>query len=82
MTLLLLSTPGLFQRGGVTTSLNVSYVREVGPGDEVEVVGECVRMGKMIANLRGTMKRVSDGVTVATCDHIMANTDPLIKAKL
>lgn len=51
MTLLLLSAPGLFQRGGVTTSLNVSYVQEVGPGDEVEVVGECIRMGKMIGEL-------------------------------
>lgn len=60
----------------MTRSLNVTYLGAVKCGEEVEVEGEIVGIGSRLAHLRGVMRRIRDGVVVATCEHGRVNVDP------
>ncbi|KAI4265443.1 MAG: hypothetical protein L6R38_009420, partial [Xanthoria sp. 2 TBL-2021] len=62
----LLSKPGFWEIPGVSRSLDVVYLEPVPEGEEMEVVGEVVKIGKRLAQLRGVMRRKGDGVVVAT----------------
>jgi len=64
--------------GGVSRGLNVTYLRPVECGEEIEVTGEVMGYGKRLALCRGTMTRVSDGVVVATCEHSKVAMGPKI----
>jgi acyl-coenzyme A thioesterase 13 len=54
---------------GVSRNLNVSYFRPVIQGDKVLVECETVQCGALVATIRGVMRRASDGVVLATCQH-------------
>jgi len=72
---------GYWEFAGVSRTLNVAYLRAVAQGEEIEVEGELVAIGKRLVHLRGTMRRVRDGAVVATCEHGKVDVDPQ-KSKL
>ena len=74
--LALVQKQGWWELAGVSRSLNVVYLGSIPEGEEVEVVGELVRIGKRLAHIRGVMKRVSNGEVVATAEHDKVNVDP------
>ncbi|KAL9104390.1 MAG: hypothetical protein Q9163_000648 [Psora crenata] len=71
--LALVRRDGFWKMLGVSRTLNVSYLEAVPKGQEVEVAGEILKIGKRLVHLRGTMRKVGrDGVVgciVATCEH-------------
>ncbi|KAK0511570.1 hypothetical protein JMJ35_006143 [Cladonia borealis] len=66
---------GSWKTPSVSRTLNVAYLAAVRAGEEVEVEAEVIGIGKRLVHCRGTMKRVSDGTVVATCEHGKVNTD-------
>ncbi|KAL9636581.1 MAG: hypothetical protein Q9164_002735 [Protoblastenia rupestris] len=75
----LIRREGFWEMAGVSRTLNVSYLEAVQQGQEVEVVGEVLKVGKNLAHTRGTMRRVGEdgraGGIVATCEHGKVNID-------
>ncbi|GKT48561.1 acyl-coenzyme A thioesterase 13 [Colletotrichum spaethianum] len=69
--------PGFWQFLGVSRTLNCSYLRPAPAGEECLVECEVVQIGKTLCQLRGTLRRKSDGLVLATCEHHKFNTDPL-----
>ena len=85
MAVTLLSRPGFWDIPGVSRSLDVVYLEAVPVGEEVEVVGEVVKIGKRLVQLRGVMRRRRSGdgaVVVATCEHGKVNIDRSLKGKM
>ncbi|KAL3470630.1 thioesterase family protein [Aspergillus californicus] len=74
MILLGASKPGLYESGGVSRHLNVTYLRPVPCGSTVRLVSSVVHMGKRLALLRTEIVREDGGVCVVS-DHEKANTD-------
>lgn len=66
----------------MTRNLNVVYLEAVPDGEELEVVGEVVKIGKRLVQLKGVMRRRRDGVVVATCEHGKVNVDKGVGGKL
>ena len=65
---------------GVSRGLSVTYLEAVREGDEVEVEGEVVSLGKRLATVRGVMRKVEGGKVgkiVATCEHLKVETGGL-----
>jgi acyl-coenzyme A thioesterase 13 len=69
------SQPGMFQVGGVSRNLNVTYLRPMRVGSEVRVICELVQMGKRLALLRTEIRGVETNELCALGDHQKANTD-------
>ncbi|KAJ4300498.1 hypothetical protein N0V88_003173 [Collariella sp. IMI 366227] len=80
--LALLARPGFWSYLGVSRTLNTTFLRPAPVGSSVLVECEVVQIGQRLASLRGTMRRESDGVVLATCEHGKVNTDPPVKAKI
>lgn len=55
--------------GGVSRTLNVSYLRPAPEGEDLLLECEVVHMGKTLALLRAVLKRESDGAVISTCEH-------------
>lgn len=64
------STKGQWlEGGGVSRTLNVTYLRPAQIGERVLVECEVVQAGKRLCFLRGVMKREKDGAIISTCEH-------------
>lgn len=55
--------------GGVTRTLNVSYLRAVPIGTTVRVFAEVVQAGRTMALLQGRMTSTDGKVVYCTCEH-------------
>ncbi|KAI1424846.1 HotDog domain-containing protein [Xylaria sp. FL1777] len=76
----LVSRPGFWQYGGVSRTLNVTYLRPVPIGTTVDVECEVVHAGQRLSSLRGVMRATTTdetkGPVLAICEHGKVNTDP------
>ena len=74
----LIRREGFWEMAGVSRTLNVAFLDAVPMNEEIEVSGEVVKIGKRLAHIRGTMRRVRDEKIVATCEHgKVASDSPL-----
>jgi acyl-coenzyme A thioesterase PaaI-like protein len=62
--------------GGVSRSLLITYLRPAQVGEEMILECETIVMGKMLANMRGTMKRKAGGALIAICEHGKVKVEP------
>ncbi|KAI0413949.1 hypothetical protein EKO27_g3343 [Xylaria grammica] len=76
----MMSRPGFWQYGGVSRTLNVTYLRPVPVGTTVDVECEIVHAGQRLSSLRGVMRTANtdgtEGPVLAVCEHGKVNTDP------
>ncbi|KAI1269831.1 Thioesterase/thiol ester dehydrase-isomerase [Xylariaceae sp. FL1019] len=76
----MMSRPGAWQFGGVSRTLNVTYLRPVPLGTTVDIECEIMQAGQRLSSLRGVMRKVTDDGTVgpvlAICEHNKVNADP------
>lgn len=70
------SREGYWQMAGVTRTLSTTCLIPVFPGEEIEIEGEVVQIGKKLAHILAKMTLVMNGKLVATGVHDKANIDP------
>ncbi|KAI1297821.1 HotDog domain-containing protein [Xylaria venustula] len=79
----MMSRPGFWQYGGVSRTLNVTYLRPVPVGTTVDIECEVVHAGQRLSSLRGVMRAVtndgSKGPVLTICEHGKVNTDPPVE---
>ncbi|KAI0398752.1 Thioesterase/thiol ester dehydrase-isomerase [Xylaria palmicola] len=75
----MISRPGFWQYGGVSRTLNVTYLRPVPVGTTVDIECEILHAGQKLCSLRGIMRQATDdgtkGPVMAICEHGKVNTD-------
>ncbi|KAF2722440.1 hypothetical protein K431DRAFT_283866 [Polychaeton citri CBS 116435] len=59
--------------GGVSRSLDVTYIRPAPEGEVLECSCEIVSAAKRLALMKAEMRRQSDGAVVSTCKHDKAS---------
>lgn len=59
--------------GGVSRTLNVTYMRPVQQGTTVIIECEVLQVGKRLATIRGMMKSKQDGRVLCSCEHNKAS---------
>ncbi|KAF2792965.1 hypothetical protein K505DRAFT_245501, partial [Melanomma pulvis-pyrius CBS 109.77] len=70
--------PGYWEfMGGVTRSLNISYLRAVPIGTTVRLHSKVVSVGRQMAMIRGTMTSRDGKVTYCTVEHHKVNAPVL-----
>lgn len=69
------SSPGLFESGGVSRNLNLTYLRPVPVGADIRIICEVVQLGKRLALLRVEIRLAGDGTVCVVADHQKFNTD-------
>ena len=62
-----ISRPGYWQSGGLSASLNITYVRPVPCGTRVEIVSSVVSAGRRLAFLKGKIRL--DGKALVAAQH-------------
>ncbi|KAH8691348.1 putative thioesterase family protein [Talaromyces proteolyticus] len=80
--LMAVSKPGMFQYGGVSRNLNVTYLRPLPLNTDMRLICEVVQMGRRLALLKAEIRRVDDDALCVVADHQKANTDPEADQKL
>jgi len=69
-----LATPGYWEfMGGVTRTLNISYLKAVPIGTTVKLSSHVVQVGKTMAMIQGKMSSLDGKVTYATAEHHKVN---------
>ncbi|PSS02094.1 HotDog domain-containing protein [Coniella lustricola] len=81
MPLCLVSKPGFWFYMGVSRTLNVTYARAIPVGEKIFIECEIMSIGQTLCTVRGVMRRQSDGVVLATCEHGKFNTDPPVQSQ-
>jgi uncharacterized protein (TIGR00369 family) len=71
----MINRPGYWLFLGVSRALNVTYLRPVPVDEPVLIECEVMQAGQRLAHIKGRMRRESDGVLLATCEHDKVNTD-------
>ncbi|KAI1124141.1 Thioesterase/thiol ester dehydrase-isomerase [Nemania abortiva] len=83
LSLNLISRPGFWEYGGVSRTLNVTYLRPVPVGTTVEIECEITHAGQRLSSLRGVMRIAANdgmqGLILSTCEHTKFNTDPPVQ---
>lgn len=75
--------PGYWEfMGGVTRSLNISYLKAVPIGTTVRLSSKVVSVGKQMAMIRGVMTSLDGKVTYCTVEHHKVNTPVLEQHRL
>lgn len=70
-----LARPGFWEfMGGVTRTLNISYLKAVPIGIHVRLTSKVVSVGKQMAMIRGEMTSVDGTTTFCTVEHHKVNT--------
>ncbi|KAK5110137.1 hypothetical protein LTR62_006271 [Meristemomyces frigidus] len=69
LALMSIGQPDSWLNGGVSRSLNVTYLRPAPEGEELIMECEIVSMGKSLALTKGRLMRESDRGVISTCDH-------------
>ncbi|ETN40896.1 uncharacterized protein HMPREF1541_05176 [Cyphellophora europaea CBS 101466] len=66
---------GFWEFGGVSRTLNVTYMRPVRQGITVLIECEVLQVGKRLAMIRGLMKDKADGRVLCSCEHDKASIE-------
>lgn len=70
--------PGYWEfMGGVTRSLNISYLKAVPIGTKVRISSKVVSVGKQMAMIRGIMTSLDGKITYCTVEHHKVNVPVL-----
>lgn len=70
--------PGYWEfMGGVTRSLNISYLKAVPLGTTVRLASKVVSVGKQMAMIRGAMTSLDGKITYCTVEHHKVNAPVL-----
>jgi acyl-coenzyme A thioesterase PaaI-like protein len=70
--------PGFWEfMGGVTRSLNISYLKAVPIGTTVRLTSKVKSVGKQMAMIRGEMTSLDGKITYCTAEHHKVNAPPL-----
>ncbi|TVY33624.1 hypothetical protein LOCC1_G008399 [Lachnellula occidentalis] len=65
-----LAKPGFWDfLGGVTRSLNISYLRAIPIGTTVRINSKVIQAGRTMAMIRGTMSSLDGKTVYCTCEH-------------
>jgi len=65
-----LARPGFWDfLGGVTRSLNISYLRAIPIGTTVRITSTVMQIGRTMALIRGTMSSRDGSTVYCTCEH-------------
>ncbi|KAH7390539.1 thioesterase family protein-like protein [Pyrenochaeta sp. MPI-SDFR-AT-0127] len=73
-----IARPGFWEfMGGVTRSLNISYLKAVPIGITVRLNSKVVSVGKQMAMIRGDMKSLDGKTTYCTVEHHKVNVPVL-----
>lgn len=76
MPICMINTPDFWWYMGVSRTLNVTYLKPIPVGESIFIECELLSIGKTMSTIRGVMRRQSDGVVLATCEHGKFNSDP------
>ncbi|KAH7074765.1 thioesterase family protein-like protein [Paraphoma chrysanthemicola] len=77
-----IARPGAWEfMGGVTRSLNISYLKAVPIGSKVRLNSRVVGVGKQMAMIRGDMTSLDGKTTYCTVEHHKVNTPILPEHK-
>lgn len=79
LALIPIAEEGFWMHGGVSRTLNVSYLRPAVTGMDVLVDCEVVHAGRRLVFITASMKREVDGVLLSTCEHHKVSTEPAAK---
>lgn len=55
--------------GGVTRTLNISYLKAIPIGTKVHIHSQTTQIGKTMAMIRGTMTSEDGKIIYCTCEH-------------
>jgi acyl-coenzyme A thioesterase 13 len=70
-----IARPGFWEfMGGVTRTLNISYLKAVPIGETVRLISRVVSVGKQMAMVRGEMTSLDGKITYCTVEHHKVNT--------
>jgi len=77
-----IAKPGFWAYAGVSRTLNVTYIRPVPAGTEVEIESEVVHAGKRLCSLKGVMRKAGGNEVLAICEHGKVSIDPAVGTRL
>ncbi|KAF2155676.1 hypothetical protein K461DRAFT_290679 [Myriangium duriaei CBS 260.36] len=77
-----IARPGFWLLGGVSRTLNVTYLRPAPSGEPMLIECEIIHAGQRLALMKATMRKKSDGAIISICEHNKVNADPPVDSKL